>query len=612
MSTLAQKAGQIVDFGVVAYAADDLGIAVEAEIDNRDLTRLAKHAGQNIIHCTLSHSSTVKASRSNDLLLTKTKILSTSKWSGVIGVCIMREDGERQYIFNWEKEGEGEKAETILPGNAKMRIDTLRMNGKKGPIFVFDCDRTLLMTPSKKDFEAARGRPWIGSGFFDSELSLSDRLPIFPGPAMKQLQLLKRRWGNDASFVLLTGRVECLEKSVLAALSRFNVGHFDAVLMRPKTFKTHLWKGRVIRELKLFADKIVSWDDDPIAREEMGNVAFHEYHEEIKSCEGGPVDKFLASIGRTGLDEAQEAVKKVTASVSDFGKVFVRGSHRYGRVSDVDLILKLREEYLCNDEALIHIADEIAKKFGESYVARSRNPCVMLRDIAGCVDVDLTLVDNVTRTENNEEEFDGVDKGFVKTLDLLQHGLEAWGVGGSWVHGLRTHELARSLLHFGGNNWDHPLKLLREYLTKVTNTGQLPGKTGFDINSKRYRLVMRAFTGILEGIKTRRSAWDCLETLARGGKWPPESGAEIVAFKWKTWEGEKRGRFVVSCVVAKLFSEKDVALTQAPASWAVLRGFDAALGVMGSTTIKVEHIVEEIRRGADGFYLVEIFRPSVH
>ena len=258
---LSPHLGRRIKFRVSKVAFDVLStVVVVDDIVNDDihLNSVAERAKQRL-HVTLSHRQGVKPARSVDILDSAEALRSPSKvLTGVLGY--------------WSKSRK--KAMLELGSDAcgvAISLPPQLTNVSVEKLFVFDCDRTLVMTPSKSDFSRALGRPWRGGGFFDNPKSLAANLPIFPGPALETFHRLKASV-RGAKFVLLTGRIEAMEEAVRGALSRFNAEmSFDAMFLRPKAARTAEWKAEVICSLAASnpRSEIISWDDDPVVRSEM-------------------------------------------------------------------------------------------------------------------------------------------------------------------------------------------------------------------------------------------------------------------------------------------------------------------------------------------------------
>jgi len=255
---LSPHLGRRIKFKVAKVSFDDLSTVGVVQIvdDDIHLTRLAERANQRL-HLTLSHRRGVKPARSVEILDSAEKLPSSVILTGVLGFW---SKSSKRAEFGLNRTGSG--GAISLPR---------QLTNNSDKIFVFDCDRTLLMTPSKSDFQRVTGRPWRGGGFFDNPKSLAANLPIFPGPALDTLHRL-RTSVHGAKFVLLTGRIEAMEEAVRGALARFSADTcFDALYLRPKAARTAEWKAEVLSSIAAsnLRASIISWDDDPVARGEM-------------------------------------------------------------------------------------------------------------------------------------------------------------------------------------------------------------------------------------------------------------------------------------------------------------------------------------------------------
>jgi len=153
-------------------------------------------------------------------------------------------------------------------------IDCFGLGAQKVRYFVFDLDRTLLMSPEKP-------AGW-GLGWFDSKASLAEGLECRQGPALERLLGCVGRAGREGEavkFVLCTGRVAELREEVLEMLERFGVDRSvwnGGIFLRPrKGLVTSEWKGRVVAGLVREAGEggeLHMWDDDEGVRECIGQV----------------------------------------------------------------------------------------------------------------------------------------------------------------------------------------------------------------------------------------------------------------------------------------------------------------------------------------------------
>ncbi|GMH64043.1 hypothetical protein TL16_g03873 [Triparma laevis f. inornata] len=477
-SKLASMIGRKVKINLDGVASDDFTTVCKVSVEDMDVAKVAKLSGQSL-HLTLSHDKAVKAARSNDIL-SSTRPFFGKSIEGVLGYYSKR---SKKPIFE------------IGGGSVGFdrRLD-LNLSGVNSPCFVFDCDRTLLMTPSRDDFERVKGRSWRGGSFYDSKLSLSPDLPMSAGPAMKTLQRLKRQWGSAAKFVLLTGRIEGLEREVLSALARFDVLKFDAVFLRPREKVTATWKAEIVGQLSKQFGSIVCFDDD--AQHRQGYWG------------GGEEDW-------TATGAVEELLVGVTGKLQY--NLYEHGSSLYGRVSDVDLTLEV------DGGVLADIADGIAENARRNgkekvYVVNSDvNSTVKIGELIGGVDFDIVVVNRVVPPVLNPSQRVlatlqrcGCDvEGFTKALNPLIFGLERRGVTGApFLHVLQTYEIATGLANLiaeegVGRDFDFKtVTVLRAYLEGVKNgTVGLPGKIGHSIRSLWAGMLRNALDNVLGAIE---------------------------------------------------------------------------------------------------------------
>mmetsp|Transcript_25795 Transcript_25795/g.48547 ORF Transcript_25795/g.48547 Transcript_25795/m.48547 type:complete len:1405 (-) Transcript_25795:362-4576(-) len=239
LAKLSSMLGRHVNVNVVAVATDDFSTVCKVSVDDVDIVNSAA-ACQQTLHLTLSHDKSVKAARSNDILECASRAFLGKPIEGILGY--------------YSKRGR----------KAVYEVNQFRAGG--GPLFIFDLDRTLLMTSSRETYEKLHGR-WNKGSFYDSPASLASNLPVSAGPAMAVFKRLKKEADGGATFVLLTGRIEGLEREVRAALDRCDAPHFDRLILRPRERVTQSWKAEVVGQLSKQFERVVSWDDDVTARD---------------------------------------------------------------------------------------------------------------------------------------------------------------------------------------------------------------------------------------------------------------------------------------------------------------------------------------------------------